>query len=469
MRKNLLSMFLVIILVASTLSGCGASPQTTGTSPVASNAGTTTASSPDSKGDASAVSGKLEVAVFSNGDIMDRFWNTAVEEFKAAYPNVDVTLIANPKIEEQIRPRIVAGNVPDLYYMGGTSNMDEAALTADGKFMKLNEFLDTAPAIGYDGLVKDNLQVKLFNKNGDDVYGVSFAYGVQGYYYNVGMAEKYGWNPPKNWEEFLELAPKIKEKGIYPIIHQGKYPDYLGYSLMQTGIATLAGKELLVRMGNLDVEAYKSEVVLSAYKKYEVLRDNDWTPKSALSLTHTEAQMEWLQDKAFLIPCGNWLESEMAADIPDNFKLSFKPTFWFEGNKTPVYNASSARISVFKDAKNPEAAKGFLRVLYSKNMTKAVVECGMGIPVVKDTLDGLKLSVANQCILSQASSGEALLINEVGGSGNFEPYGEQRTVINNNIAAILGGQKNAEQALEDIIKEIERIKNDATINKVPIS
>ncbi len=463
MKKQVLALFLVLIMVASVLVGCGGTPPTT--TPSGSATPTPTATG----GGTPALSGNLEVAVFSNGELMDQFWNTAVKEFNALYPDVKVTLVANPKIEESMRPRIVSGNTPDVYYMGGSANMDEASLTADGKFMKLNDFLDKTEAVGYEGLLKDNLAAQIFNKSGEDIYGMAFAYGVWGYYFNAAMAEKYGWEAPNNWEEFTELAPKIKAEGIYPIIHQGKYPDYMGYGLMQPGIASMGGREQLVKMANLDASAYRSDVVLNAYKKYEVIRDNDWAPKSALSLTHTEAQMEWLLGKAFIIPCGNWLEGEMANDIPDGFKMGFMPSFWFEGDKTPTYVANSARISIFQGSKNPEAAKAFLQVLFSKNMTKAIVECGMGIPAVKDTLEGMELSPSNQAVVNQTSAGEAVVINEVGGSGNFEPYGEQRTVTTNNIAAILGGQKSAAQAVEDIVKEIERIFNDSSITKVPIS
>lgn len=463
--KKFLALLLAISMIAAVFAGCSKTPAQNGNQ-TPSNQDQNNQQTGDGE---MKIAGELELAVFSNGDLMDQFWNTAVAEFNKVYPDCKVNLIANPKIEDSIRPRFVSGNPPDLYYMGGTANMDESALAADGKFLKLNEFYDTADALGYDGKLKDNLAVELFNRVGDDIYGVSFAYGVWGYYYNSAMAEQYGWEPPKNWEEFCELAPKIKEQGIYPIIHQGKYPDYLGYGLMQPGIAAEGGKDLLVKMGNLDADTYRSDLVLNAYKKYETLRENDWTPASSLSLTHTEAQMEWLQGKAFIIPCGNWLEGEMANDIPDGFEMEFMPSFWFEGDKTPIYVGSGARISIAAESKNPEAAKAFLQVLFSKPMTTAIAECKMGIPCVKDTLDGVEMTPSNEAVLRQAAAGEVEVINEVGGSGNFEPYAEQRDVIKDNIAAILGGQKTAEQAVEDIAKEIERIAGDSTISKVTIS
>lgn len=415
------------------------------------------------------IAGTLEVAAFSNGDSFDHFWNEAVAEFNGLYPDCKVTLISSPKIEDSIRPRFVAGNPPDVYYMGGSANADAATLTAEGKFMKLNDFYDTVESIGYEGLLKDNMGSKVFNIVGDDIYGMAVGYGVWGYYYNFAMAEEYGWVPPTNWADFIELAPKIKKEGIYPIIHQGKYPDYLGYGLMQPGIAVDCGRDTLVKMANLDAETYRSECVLNAYKKYETLRDNDWTPSTALSLTHTEAQMEWLQGKSFIIPCGNWLEGEMANDVPEGFTMGFMPSFWHDSDNTSAYVGASAHVSIAANTKNPEAAKAFLAVLFSKNMTKLVVEDMGQIPSMNDTLEGVNLTPSTASVLKQVADGTAQVITEVGGAGNFEPYGEQRNATMNAIAAILGGQKTAEEAVADLANEIERIYSDDTIIKINIT
>lgn len=457
MKKRTIALILAMVMIVAAFAGCTPAQQPSGED--------------DPKGgeDNGKISGTLEVAVFSNGDLMDEFWDKAVEEFNALYPDCEVSLIANPKIEESVRPRFISGNPPDVYYMGGQANADEAQLTSDGQFMKLNDFYETAAAVGYEGKLKDNMAAEMFNRVGDDIYGMGFAYGVWGYYYNAAMAAEYGWEAPQNWQEFLELAPKIKAEGIYPIIHQGKYPDYMGYGLMQPGIAADGGRETLVKMANLDADTYRSDVVLNAYKKYEEILENDWAPMSALSLTHTEAQMEWLQGKAFIIPCGNWLEGEMENDIPEGFEMEFMPSFWAESGKTPVYVGSGAKVSIAANTKNPEAAKAFLAILYSENMTKAIVECKMGIPCVKDTLEGMTMTPSNQAVLRQVAEGKATVITEVGGAGNFEPYPEQRTVTNNNIAAILGGQKTAEDALNDIATEIERIAGDSSIQKIEIS
>ena len=459
---------------AGTASAASASTAAASASSAAASAGSAAASAGTSSGSASSspdISGELEVAAFSNGELYDKFWNTAVEEFNKLYPNCKVTLVLSSNIEESMRPRFVSGDAPDIYWMSGQADVDEAPLTAEGKFMDLTDWYNSVEAIGYDGLLKDNISIEMFNRANGGIYGMGFCYGCWGCLYNQSMTEQYGWTPPTNWKEFETLAATIKSASsdIYPMIHQGIYPDYVGFGLMQPGIATDGGKQILVDEGNLKSEAYDEPAVVNAWTKLEEVRDNDWSPQYCLSLSHTEAQMMWLQGKAFLLPCGNWLEGEMADSMPDGFKVGFIPSFWHDSTDTPTMVANSARVSVSADTKNPDAALAFLQVLFSKNMTRAVVECDLGIPCMKDSLDGMELSQENQQVLDLVNQGKVNVICEIGGSGNFEPYGEQRTVIKNNIAAILSGDEDAKTALTNVKTEIDRIRNDSSIEKIPIS
>ena len=102
-------------------------------------------------------------------------------------------------------------------------------------------------------------------------------------------------------------------------------------------------------------------------------------------------------------------------------------------------------------------------------MIRKAAELGRGIPVMKDDLDGMKLDAESQQALDLANAGEVNVIFEIGGAGNFEPYGEMRTAIKNGIASILSGEKDSAAALEDIKAEVDRIREDDSIAKVTIS
>ncbi len=48
---------------------------------------------------------------------------------------------------------------------------------------------------------------------------VNVAYTVWGNWYNSVLFDKEGWTPPKTFDEFFALAPKIKAKGMAPYVY----------------------------------------------------------------------------------------------------------------------------------------------------------------------------------------------------------------------------------------------------------
>lgn len=464
-----IKVWITLVLLITLISGCGSAP-------ASSSSSTEEASSPEPTSEAvtpetKTIGGELEVAAFSNGDLYDDFFETAVKEFNALYPDCKVTLVTSANIEEQMRPRFVSGNAPDIYFMGGNANMDEAAFTAQGMLMDLTEWFETAEAIGYDGLIKDNMGAKVFNKTDKGIFGMALGYGGWGYLYNVNMAKEYGWEPPKNWAEFEALAKTIKETtDIYPIIHQGTAPDYFGFGLVQGGIATDGGKEALLAIGNLEENAYDQPAVKSTWDKLQEIYENDWSPQYCMSLSPVEAQMEWLQGKAFILPCGNWIEGEMAENWPEGFKAGFMYSCMYDdASAMPQIIGYGARVSVSANTKNPDAALAFMQVLFSKNMTRKVAEDFGTVPCMRDSLDGFEFPNSTKELMDIMNRGEAEMIVEIGGQGNFQPYAELSDADKQNVAAVLSGEKTADQARKDMNGVLAEIAGNSSIEKISIS
>lgn len=458
-----ISLLLAVVLTASCLSACGKTATA-----VSSAAPETTAAAEETA--KKAIGGELEVAAFSNGDLYDDFFETAVKEFNALYPDCKVTLITSATIEDQIRPRFVSGDAPDIYFMGGNANIDEGAFTTEGMLMDLTDWFNNAEAIGYDGLLKDNMGAQVFNKTDKGIFGMALGYGGWGYLYNVNMAKEYGWQPPKNWAEFETLAETIKSTtDIYPVIHQGTAPDYMGCGYLQGGIATDGGKKALLNIGNLEDNAFDQPEVKAGWDKLQEIHDKDWAPQYCMSLSAVEAQMEWLQGKAFMLPCGNWIEGEMAENWPEGFKAGFMYSCMYDSANTPQIIGYGARVSVAQSTKNPDAALEFMRVLFSKNMTKKVAEDFGYIPVMRDDLDGVELPNSTLELMNLMNSGEAEMLVEIGGQGNFLPYAQLYDANTANVGAVLSGEKTADQARADMNKVLADIKADTAIIKIPIN
>ena len=80
-----------------------------------------------------------------------------------------------------------------------------------------------------------------------------------------------------------------------------------------------------------------------------------------------------------------------------------------------------------------------MRVLFSKNMTAKVVEDMGTIPAMKDDLEGVEMPNSTKELMDIMNRGEAEMIVEIGGAGNFQPYAALADADKDNVGAVLSG------------------------------
>jgi N-acetylglucosamine transport system substrate-binding protein len=115
-------------LALSALAGCGGGGNSGangangasggGSAPTAENAQT---SGSAGTGGPQFADKELDVAVFQGGYGRE-YWDTLAEDFMKDYPGTKINITASPKIADIVRPKIVAGNPPDLMYISGSDN-----------------------------------------------------------------------------------------------------------------------------------------------------------------------------------------------------------------------------------------------------------------------------------------------------------------------------------------------------------
>lgn len=317
---------------------------------------------------------ELEVAIFQGGYGLD-FFEYAAREYEKLHPDIKIRVWGNPRIWEQLRPRFVAGDPPDLTWPGW--GMDYWALVMDGQVMEMDKYLEEK-AYDQDKKWKDTFIPSLLNKgryNGH-YYIMPFNNNVFGWWYNAGMFEKNGWTPPKTYDELLVLCSKIKATGVAPITFQGKYPQYMLQGFFIPWVISAGGIEAWKDAQNLKPGAWKSPAFLKAAQMCEELAKKGYFQKSAMSLSHTEAQMEFVLGKAAMIPCGTWLRSEMQKQIPKDFRmLYFNPPVLKDGKGDPTVTSTGIETWIIpKQAKHPDEAADFYRFMTSLKMAKQFVE-----------------------------------------------------------------------------------------------
>ncbi|MBS1722153.1 MAG: extracellular solute-binding protein [Armatimonadetes bacterium] len=320
------------------------------------------------------IEGKLEIVAFKGG-YGDDFYRTAAEEFAKDHPGLTATVEGDPQIWEKVRPRMVAGDTPDIMFPGW--GMDQWGLVQDGQLMALDKALDS-PAYDSQKTWRETFDPNLlkFCQKDGKTYMLPLYTMVYGWWYDPAVFAKNGWTPPTTYAELLSLCEKIKAKGVAPIAFQGKYPYYMIEGMLLPWAASIGGVEAVTAAQNLAPGAWKSEPMLKAAQMIAELRDKGYFLEGCVGMSHTESQTQFLNGTAAMVPCGSWIESEMRNVMPAGVTVRyFKCPNVTDGKGDPtavLIGIEPWMIPV--KAKNPNAAVGYYKYMTSLKKAKQFVE-----------------------------------------------------------------------------------------------
>jgi N-acetylglucosamine transport system substrate-binding protein len=321
---------------------------------------------------------ELEVASFTGGFHMLKVTEGIAEEYMKVKDNVTFNVWGGPRVWEKLRPRFAAGNPPDL--AGPGWGFDIWSAVYEGEIMPLDDALNSN-AYGQDIPWKDTLLEGVLAPEYHDghYWAVPQYLNVGGWIYDVNFFKEKGLDPPKTWDELLNVSKAFKTDGVAPFSNQGMYPYYaIRYTYIPLAVKA-GGIDAYVDAVNLEPGAWKSEGFLKAAQAIKQLVDNGYYQTGHLGMNHTTSQMQVLLHKAAIINCGTWIEAEMAKDIPEDVKLQIMKIPAFEDGEGDyqtqnVSNNPAARWIVPAKGKHPDEAIEFLKFMTSPAMVKMTIE-----------------------------------------------------------------------------------------------
>jgi N-acetylglucosamine transport system substrate-binding protein len=348
--------------------------------------------------------------VFFAGGYGADYIRYAAQIFEEVHPKTKVDVVGIQRVADQLRPRFIGGNPPDVIDNSGAGSLDTVALVNEGQLLDLAPLMD-APALDTPG---KTFRETLFAGSQDTgVYeGTQFhlniAYTVVGLWHSQSLFETKGWEYPQTWGEMLAFCEAVKNEGeMSPWTYQGKYPGYMVWGAWFPLIYKIAGMAPLRRIDNLEEGCFQQPEVMQATEMVYELAAKGYIMPGTEGLTHTEAQAEWLQGKAVFIPCGSWLENEMKTITPEGFDMVVKPVPAVEGGQgsfEALMTASGETYFVPSKAQHPRAGMEFLRILLSKVSAKYFAEeVSSMMPVIGGT-EGATLSPGMQSAVAAAEA-----------------------------------------------------------------
>lgn len=401
----------------------------------------------------------LTVAAFKGGYDID-FYAKAGKEFEAKNPGLKVEVTGDPRVWEKLRPMFVSGSPPDLTFPGWGMNHWE--LIEEGQIAPLDKALDEKPYEG-DGTWRDTFVPSILKMGQVDgkQYMLPLYVIVMGWWCDPGVFKKNGWTPPKTYEELLTLCEKIKAKGIAPITYQGKYPYYMIDGMLLPWAFSAGGAEAVRDAQNLVPGAWKSPAMLKAAQMIAELQSKGYFQKGATGMSHTEAQTEFVNGRAAMAPCGNWISAEMKASMPPGAALEFfAPPVLKDGKGDPTNCLIKIEPwMVPTKSKHPKEATDFYKYMTSLTKAKEFVK-------EKGTLMAIKGS--DQVEMPEVLKAPAKLYRDskaIWACQYREWYPEFNKEIENSLTAMLNGELTPEKFCDRVEAAAEKTRNNGDIKK----
>src|SRR5690554_451448 len=307
--------------------------------------------------------GELVIYSMMNPGEPHLLWQEGIiEDFQKDYPNIDVELVASGReILNRVRPRILAGNPPDIV---DQSTTELYPLIQEGILTPLTEYFDTN-AYNSEEKWEDTFLESIFTLPeiivDGDYYLVPRTYYTSGFFYDKRMFREYGLEIPETWDEMLNIMDVLKQNGISPIAADGTIPFYNAWYYSWLAIRTVgADKYRAACAGEI---SWKSDPgFLEAAEKLTDIIEKDYFAEGYKGSIWPAGQVDWVQGGAGLLLCGTWIPSELKNSTPPDYEMGFFTFPGIEGGAEPyIQEAWCNAWAIPESAKNKEEAILFLK------------------------------------------------------------------------------------------------------------
>ncbi len=308
------------------------------------------------------------------------FFEETAREFEALRPGVKVRIHGNPRINDQVRIRVMAGDDPDAT----DAVLLYPYLIRAGRILDLAPYLD-GPNWEGDARWRDTFLPGVLERwttptgagSGNDpaagpVYGIPFAHAVWTVFYDKKRFRENGWEIPRTWEEFFSLCEKMERAGVAPLSLPGVFMRY-GDAFLRAAHYNLAGAEGWRAYNQLEPGARTDPRFIRAAGVLQQLSTRHLI-KGWEGMTHTAAQLAFIDGRAAMTISASWFASEMRGKLPDDFELGAMnlPVFADSIGAADTLQTQSAYYFLFAsgDPERERATVDFFRFLTSRERAR---------------------------------------------------------------------------------------------------
>ncbi|RKT76889.1 carbohydrate ABC transporter substrate-binding protein (CUT1 family) [Terracoccus luteus] len=449
--------------LAGTLASCAGS--SSGGDAPANNAGPTGAVSKDNPfGLADTAS--IDAVIFNGGYGID-YVSFAAAILEKNHPGVKAKISPSTQIAQELQPRFVGGNPPDLI-----DNSGAGAIGFSTIIDQLEDMSGVLEAPNLEGTpIKDTLfgGVAAPGTFGDKFVALNYVLTVYAVWYSASLFEQNNWTPPKTWDEALKLGADAKSKGKY-LFAWGKEAATYYQTMAIASAIKQGGDEVRLALENLEEGCWSKPAVQSVFTAMgEIVKAGYMKPGGA-GTQFTAAQAQWSNDEACLLyPSGSWIENEMIKQTKDGFKMTGAPEPTVDSSSALPYEALHSTAGepfvIPSKAANTAGGKELLRVMLSKEAATNFSKTRLAPTIVKDIVpeDGFgSTALVSQTSMLSAAGDNIFTWNFVDLYGTNK---DQLVVWN----SFLAGDLDVAGLTSGLQKITDAVRNDDSVKKVKVS
>ena len=406
-------------------------------------------------------------AVIFNGGYGYDYVTFAANIVQQKHPGSTVKVAPSTQIAQQLQPRFVGGNPPDL--------IDNSGANAIG----FNTILDQLTTLD-DVFEANNLEG---TKIADTLYpgakapgtfdgkfvAMNYVLTLYGLWYSESLFKENGWEPPKTYDALLDLGAKAKAKGKYLFVWGKEAATYYNTLAVDSAIKE-GGDEVRLALENLEEKCWSKPQIQGVFKAMETMVKNGYFVPGGAGTQFTAAQAKWSNDQqAILYPSGSWIENEMKKATKSGFQMKGipEPTLT-ESSKLPYAALRSAAGEPFivpSKGKNVAGGKEVLRAMLSKEAATNFAKTRLAPTIVKGLVpaDGFgSTALQSQTAMLDAAGTNVFDYQFVGLYG----MNTDNLVVWN---SFLSGQIDAAGLTKGLQQITDKVRNDSSVKKIPVT
>ncbi len=408
----------------------------------------------------------IDAVVFDGGYGTD-YVDYAGQNLSELFPDAAVTVTASSQIAQQMQPRFVGGNPPDLLDNSGANQIAISAIVSE--LEDLSELLEVENYEGTpigDTLYPGVLDIGLYN---DKLAAVNYVLTVYALWHSASLFEENGWSAPTTWDEALELGAQAQEAGLY-LFAWGKEAASYYLTLVVDSAIKEGGDEVRLAMENLEEGAWDLPAVQGVVAALEQVVANGYMRPGGAGTQFTAAQAQWSQaQEALLYPSGSWIENEMKSQTAEGFEMTGVPAPLLSDSSALPYEAINRTAGepfvVASNAASSAAGKELLRAMLSPDAARNFAETRLAPTVVMDTVpeDAFgSTALASQVAMLEASGEDSF-------SHNFQAVYGVTDTVNVLFNSFLSGQSDAAALTTGMQELFDSIRNDDGVEKITVT